>query len=202
MMHDGTRVESWGRVLERWRWRWRLVRGSAGLGLPGIAGLVVLVATLWVVAIDIPQVQSEVRQIKQSRMAAASVGQVGAQQPKSIEALPRVSRLDEHGIDISKRLPAVILASLRDSGVTVQDISIAETDSDRLLLSDPIRQLDLSIVVEGAYPALRRGLDIVMREHPSLAMTSMILTSETERSAARSSVQATVRMRYYLLPAS
>ena len=183
------------------RLRWRLMRTRTALGLPVTAGVVVLLAALWVTAVDIPRVLAEVRQVKQTQ-AATAVSRAEAQQAMSDKSLPAATHLYEQRVDPSNRLPAVILASLRDSGLNVSEISMAENAADSQHGSVPIRQRDLSIVAEGSYPALRRGLDTVMREHPSLAMTSVTLSSETARAATRSNIQASIRMRYYPLPSS
>lgn len=194
MIGEATPREAIALVLERWRWR--AARKLAGLGLPGVIGVVLLLAAAWVLVIDVPEVTSQVNQVRQAQSAPTTVPLGGnATSTEAVTITGGSSRLPNAGA--ASRLPGLLLTSLRSAGVAVNEITVADASSVATQGQARTRHVDLSVSAAGSYAAIRRGLDTLLHEHPSLAMTYLSLSNDAPRSAARVTLQAQIRLRYF-----
>jgi hypothetical protein len=92
------------------------------------------------------------------------------------------------------------MAKLRAAGVNVVEVASPDAGAALPASDNTLRQLDLSVTAQGSYAAIKQGLDALLLEYPTLALTYLGLANESRHASNRAPLQAHIRLRFYFAP--
>jgi hypothetical protein len=171
--------------------RWRLQMHLGGLGLPGAAGALVLLAGAWIWLVDVPRANEELARIEREVARAASVRPRTNSDEPDPTAVSAADPLPEAAA--AGQVPIDILLALRAAGLDVGEVSVRDAER----IGESTRAIDLTVSASGSYRDIKRGLDDLLQRHASLALMHLSLAGADAPVARERALEARMRLRYY-----
>ncbi|MFT3735760.1 MAG: GspMb/PilO family protein [Rhodocyclaceae bacterium] len=157
-------------------------------GWPGLAGGMLLVATLTAAQVVTPAMRSEIAELAQTRRSLRLAGPDSKPQRDQREVMA----------DFYARFPArsqlpQILVRLHQEAAR-QQLSATQADyRDQIEAGTPLVRVRIEVPVSGSYAGLRNWIDTLLRQQPALSLDGMEL-----RRLDTGSTQLTARVRFQL----
>jgi len=152
------------------RWRAFLARRIVRrLGIPGVAGCLLLVVASWMAIIDIPRARFD-RDLAASELASLPLP--AAPEPALPGLLAQVRLNLEEPADL-EALPADLVDAFATAGVQVHEASF--TTVSQKVQQDIVRTQIVG-TLQGRYPAIKAGLAKILGQHPTLALNTVSLS--------------------------
>ncbi|GAA5163629.1 GspMb/PilO family protein [Viridibacterium curvum] len=157
-------------------------------GWPGLAGGMLLVATVTVAQIVTPAMRDEISELTQTRRNLRQTAPGATPQREQREVLA----------DFYARFPArsqlpQILVRLHQEAARQQLIATQADYRDQVEAGTPLVRVRIEVPVSGSYAGLRSWIDTLLRQQPALSLDGLEL-----RRPDTGSTQLTARVRFQL----
>ncbi|WP_338616196.1 hypothetical protein [Pigmentiphaga sp. CHJ604] len=167
-----TSVAIWlrsGRWQERLRWHAFLARRvGQRLGVPGIAGCLLLVAAGWLAAVDIPRARLA---LDLAAKDLSALPEIAVPESAPVALLAQIRPRLEGPSDL-EALPADLVDAFATAGVQVNEASFTAVSQK---IRQDLTKTQIVGTLQGRYPAIKAGLSKVLEQHPTLALNALSL---------------------------